>query len=49
MVIIKQPLWENQTQKVWTNFGLEADDKPVPLPGKEDKPMCKFILVNFTC
>ena len=35
----------NKKSLVWTYFGLEADDKAVPLTGKDDKPIFK----NHTC
>ena len=39
VVIIKLLLRKQNTKSlVWTNFGLEADNKSVLLPGKEDKP-----------
>ena len=33
---------------LWNYFGLEADPNGVPLPGKEEKPVCKSCKVNVS-
>ena len=44
-ILVKKP---KSSSAVWNYFGLEADLNGVPLPGKEEKPVCKSYKVNVS-